>query len=302
MSANGDQGPFAQMICGNRLHLQHGPIDLLIKAEGAPDQVAAANHQATNCFSTILCDLVRELPALRRPLDPQGRFHGQVAARMAAATSAFQGHFITPMAAVAGAVADHVLAAMLDGRQLDRVYVNNGGDIALFLGPGQNYRIAMGANGESTLTGGVIEIEAGDRINGIATSGWRGRSHSLGIADAVTVLAKNAAIADAAATLIANAVDLPNSPEVERVAACEIDPDSDLGARRVTVNVGTLTDMQIAQALDAGARTANRFIDNGVIAAAALHLSRATWTVPNRVGCKPFLPALAKTKPEFMDA
>ena len=66
-------------------------------------------------------------------------------------------------------------------------------------------------------------------MRGIATSGWRGRSFSLGIADAVTVLADRAAAADAAATIIANAVDLPGHPAIVRVPACELAPDSDLG-------------------------------------------------------------------------
>ena len=42
-------------------------------------------------------------------------------------------HFITPMAAVAGAVAEEVLGAMMRAAELERAYVNNGGDIALHL-------------------------------------------------------------------------------------------------------------------------------------------------------------------------
>ena len=77
-------------------------------------------------------------------------------------------------------------------------------------------------------------------VRGIATSGWRGRSFSLGIADAVTVLADRAAMADAAATIIANAVDLPGHPGVVRVPARDLAPDSDLGDRLVTQGVGEL--------------------------------------------------------------
>jgi ApbE superfamily uncharacterized protein (UPF0280 family) len=67
----------------------------------------------------------------------------------------------------------------------------------------------------------------------VATSGWRckgkgGRSFSFGIADAVTVLAGSAAAADAAATVIANAVDLPGHGAITRRPASAIDPDSDL--------------------------------------------------------------------------
>ena len=77
-------------------------------------------------------------------------------------------------------------------------------------------------------------------MRGVATSGWRGRSFSLGIADAVTVFAGTAAVADAAATLIANAVDLPGHPAFARAPARRCDPQSDLGERLVTVDVGPL--------------------------------------------------------------
>ena len=95
-------------------------------------------------------------------------------------------------------------------------------------------------------------------MRGVATSGWRGRSFSLGIADAVTVLATNAAPADAAATLIANAVDLPGHPAVTRVPARELAPDSDLGDRLVTQGVGPLSPREIAGALEAGLRRSRK--------------------------------------------
>ena len=84
-------------------------------------------------------------------------------------------------------------------------------------------------------------IEADDPARGIATSGRHGRSFSLGIADAVTVLARTAAQADAAATIIANAVDLPGHPAILRCPAHDLQPDSDLGARLVTRDVGDLS-------------------------------------------------------------
>ena len=103
-------------------------------------------------------------------------------------------------------------------------------------------------------------VDADDPSRGVATSGRHGRSFSLGIADAVTVLAKTAASADAAATIIANAVDLPGHPAIIRRPACELQPDSDLGPRLVTREVGELAGNEIEEALAAGeapcARTA----------------------------------------------
>ena len=90
-----------------------------------------------------------------------------------------------------------------------------------------------------------MTVHADDPVRGIATSGRHGRSFSLGIADAVTVLAKTAAQADAAATVIANAVDLPGHPAILRRPACELQPDSDLGDRLVTRDVGALSEQEI---------------------------------------------------------
>ena len=107
---------------------------------------------------------------------------------------------------------------------------------------------------------GSIRIRHGDGIGGIATSGARGRSFSLGIADSVTVLAKDGATADAAATLIANAVDC-DDPAIERRPANELDPDSDLGDRLVTVSVGALAPAKRQAALAAGLARARSYRD-----------------------------------------
>ena len=127
-----------------RLHLQHGPIDLLIEAFGAADEVAQAYRQAALRFDDILPTLVGELPLLRRPVGgAYPLLQGPVARRMADAVWPHRAAFITPMAAVAGSVADEVLQAMVAGRTLDRAYVNNGGDIAFHLAPGHTLRAGI---------------------------------------------------------------------------------------------------------------------------------------------------------------
>ncbi|MEL0003793.1 MAG: UPF0280 family protein, partial [Rhodospirillales bacterium] len=118
-----------------------------------------------------------------------------------------------------------------------------------------------------------FQIRHEDPSRGIATSGWRGRSHSLGIADAVTVLATTAAKADAAATLIANAVNLPGHQSVQRKPASELYPDSDLGQRLVTTGVGPLTISETIEALERGRQNASIMLANGFIHAAALCLN-----------------------------
>ncbi|WFP63407.1 UPF0280 family protein [Mesorhizobium sp. WSM4904] len=266
-------GPQAHWLAdGRRLHLNHGPIDLIVAAFGEAGERRAAYAQAVERFQTILNELVEELPELRRPASLRPRtFAGPTARRMEAAVSPLAEGFITPMAAVAGSVADEVLGSLLAGRRLERAYVNNGGDSAIHLAKGQSMVLAIAGTGHGMADRIVIHAE--DVARGIATSGWRGRSFSLGIADAVTVLARTGAEADAAATLIANAVDLPGHAAVHRVPARDLAPDSDLGDRLVTQGVGALAPDAVTRALDNGLAVAEDFRRRGLIAAAALFLA-----------------------------
>lgn len=253
-----------------RLHLQHGPIDLVIEAVGT--DAARAYEQAVARFQNILSVLVSELVELRQPLTAaHPLFRGPVARRMAAACRPYRSVYITPMAAVAGSVADEMLAAMLDGTQLSKAYVNNGGDIAFHLAAGEALRAAVVCNPDLPHLDAIATLNAGQPSRGIATSGWRGRSFSLGIADAVTVLAETAAQADAAATIIANAVNVDHDA-VERWPARALRDDSDLGAIPVTVSVGTLPISAINEALSAGVARAQDLRRSGLIQAAFLSL------------------------------
>jgi uncharacterized protein len=264
----------AMLPDGKRLHLQDGPIDLIIKANGAAGDIRAAYEAAALRFTGLLDELCAELAELRKPADPaRCVLKGVVARRMHAAVAPYAADcFITPMAAVAGAVAEEILRAMCDAAPLDRAYVNNGGDIALHLARSEQFCVGLMDRPDRQ---GVIRttiIDADDPSRGVATSGRHGRSFSLGIADAVTVLAKTADSADAAATIIANAVDLPGHPAIIRRPACELQPDSDLGQRLVTRHVGGLAGNEIEEALAAGEARARELLAAGLIDAAALRL------------------------------
>jgi uncharacterized protein len=263
---------------GRRLHLHDGPIDLIIEAFGALCEMERAYQAASARFVTVLDELCGELSLLRAQCSSESDWpHGTVARRMFAAVMPYAAeYFITPMAAVAGAVAEEILSAMIAAARLSRAYVNDGGDIALHLGEGEKFVIGMVDLPDRPSLFGAATLRSGDGICGIATSGWRGRSFSLGIADAVTVLAERAAAADAAATIIANAVDLPGHPAIARVPACELAPDSDLGERLVTQVVGDLTSTEVNRALAAGVQTAERLRRIGLIRAAALTLRHET--------------------------
>jgi hypothetical protein len=264
--------PVRQLLQDDRHHFSHGPIDLVIDVTGEAAAVARGLDLAWARFQAVLPELAAELPALRRRCTASSVFDGPVARRMQAAVLPFaHDTFVTPMAAVAGAVADEICAVIDEGGPFARIHVNNGGDIALRLAPGRTMRIGLAPDPTAAAVRGRIALSGGDGIAGVATSGRHGRSFSLGIADAVTVLACDAASADVAATLIANAVDL-RSPRIKRTPAVELDPDSDLGDRPVTVSVEPLSDAEVAKALDAGAARGHEYLDRGLIGAAALHL------------------------------
>jgi len=266
---------------GRRLHLQDGPIDLIIEAHGTMLNIRAAYEAAIQRFTGLLDELCDELPELRKAAQPDACYlNGDIARRMHYAVVPFAAHhFITPMAAVAGSVAEEILGAMIRVADLDRAYVNNGGDIALHLGDGQFFTVGLVDRPDTPGLIGKTVIAASDTTRGIATSGWRGRSFSLGIADAVTVLARTAAKADAAATIIANAVDLPGHQAIVRRPASDIQPDSDLGVRLVTREVGRLPLADIEIALEAGASCARRLVVAGLMNGAALHLQGETRVV-----------------------
>jgi ApbE superfamily uncharacterized protein (UPF0280 family) len=266
---------------GKRLHLQDGPIDLIIEANGREADVRAAYDAAARRFTGLLDELCAELAELRQPADPtRCKLKGVVARRMDAAVAPFAAdHFITPMAAVAGSVAEEILGAMLGVARLKRAYVNNGGDIALHLADGEQFNVGLMDRPDRRGLMRTIGIEADDPVRGIATSGRHGRSFSLGIADAVTVLARTASRADAAATIIANAVDLPGHPAIVRCPADELQPDSDLGARPVTRDVGALGENDVDEALRAGVTRAQQLLEAGLIEGAALRLLGETAVV-----------------------
>ncbi|GGF20858.1 hypothetical protein GCM10011611_28660 [Aliidongia dinghuensis] len=273
---------------GRRVHLHDGPIDLILEAWGAPAAVRAAHRAAAARMNGLLDELCDELVILRAPAGGHVPVPaGPIARRMCAAVEPYAAEcFITPMAAVAGAVAEAVLAAMVEAAPLDRAYVNNGGDIALHIEPGESLTAGLIDRPDRPSMIGTARLGAEDGIFGIATSGRHGRSFSLGIADAVTVLAARAADADAAATILANAVDLPGHPGILRVAADSIDPNTDLGSRLVTRAVVPLDPAERDRALAAGIARASGLIRAGRIVGASLHLQGATRTI-GRLGSLP---------------
>lgn len=266
-----------QALGDGRYHFQHGPMDIVIGAEGEPAAVQGAHADAWARFRGLLQELVSELPALRVPLEDTCVLRGDVARNMWQAARVFSPAFVTPMVAVAGAVAQHLVQSY-QRPGVTRAWVNNGGDIALHLTPGQRFRIGLFADidrlawldaTDGLPVDGVFDVAHASPVRGVATSGWRGRSFSLGIADSVTILAATAAQADACATLVANAVNV-DDPRIRRRPANQLKDDTDLGAIAVTVDVPRLQPAQVAQALKAGLDRALALREAGLICASVI--------------------------------
>jgi ApbE superfamily uncharacterized protein (UPF0280 family) len=268
----------------NRQRWWHGPIDLIIHAEGETEVIEAAHARAWAEFQNLLATLVTELPLLRLAVQSGAAnpCRGPVARLMWQACQPLAGPgesgFITPMAAVAGSVAQHLLRHYeLPG--VTRASINNGGDIALHLCPGRQWRLGVVSDisrvrqnpdeQELLLPDAQFTIGSDSPVRGVATSGWAGRSFSLGIADSVTVLAVTASQADAAASLIANQVNIEH-PGIVRMPACDLKDDSDLGNRLVTRHVPELPLGQIMTALQRGLAYAQDMQRCGLIQAAWL--------------------------------
>ena len=269
-----------KLLDAQRWHFQHGPIDLVISADGDAAALASAHAAAWQRFEQVLPELVQELPLLRQAVSSKATdcpLKGPVARRMWQACRPFAMDFITPMAAVAGSVAQEIIACY-QRPGIARAWVNNGGDIAMHLTPGQSLMVGLYADiarldvaqlQDQLLLDGQFSVEAAMPVRGVATSGWRGRSFSMGIADSVTVLARTASQADAAATVIANAVNVDDA-RVQRAPAASLKDDSDLGQRLVTTGVPPLPPALVLQALQAGLATARALQSEGLIDSALL--------------------------------
>ena len=297
MSARPATGALRRRLDANRWHFQHGPIDCIVSADGDAAAVAAAIEVAWDRFRTLLAELVVELPLLRADLSSAALVmpRGSVARRMVAACRPHgeDGRFITAMAAVAGSVAEELLGAF-DDPGIARASINNGGDIAVRLAPGTSFEVGLCADPRRGVAGAPLDgrftLVASSPVRGVATSGWRGRSFSLGIADSVTVLATTASAADAAATIVANAVDV-DAAGIVRTPASALRDDSDLGDRLVVHAVPPLSLELIGLALARGAAEAREQIRAGRIVGAVLSL-QGRWRVVGTVGSAPAIDAV----------
>ncbi len=266
--------PVVQVVAEDLVLVDWGPMTLTVsvwrKGQARPviaakvSRAALFHLQTLSAFQGYLKRNVSVLP-IDRPL-PSVVERAFVAVRSISED-------LTPLAAVAGAVADEVAARAID-LGADRVIVNNGGDIAVRVNTGERVVVGLKLPGSDNLFG-QLHVEGGSGIGGVASSGWAGRSHSPGVADMVTVWGCSAGLADAAATFIAGKT-VVYSKNIQQTRACELDSLSDLGDTFVTETVGRLTSAKRLEALDQGVSAAERIYEKGLLRGYMLHVQGET--------------------------
>lgn len=246
-----------------------GPATMVVIGEKGGEEYTFNQGVVAARVEAILADIRECLPVLKLRAWKIKKTAAlpSVARKMVAAASAIDAETLTPMSAVAGAVADE-LKDFLAEEDLEFISVNNGGDVAVYNGRSAPVTIGIGNIREKSPTPYRFRIE-GLREFGVATSGFGGRSFTLGLADIVTVVAASAPLADAAATFICNHTSLEDASVVRRRAA-EIDPSTDIPEERVTVQIGALSRQKIREALALGKAVAERLKEEGKISEAVL--------------------------------
>jgi len=264
---------------GGSVTVECGPMRLVIDARigkvPQPQQAVRAGDEAVRFLEAV----ARSRPFLGRNyrgLMPH--ITEPLALKMVASVKAAGDEHLTPMAAVAGTIADAV-ADFLFERGMTRVLVDNGGDVAVRCSDGEPVAVGIRPNVESKRIAHVMALGPERTAWGIATSGLGGRSLTRGVLDAATIVAAGASLADAAATAVANASYVAHSAVVRKPAE-EIDPFTDIAGLEVTLNVGPLPEEKKHQALDHAIRRAEKLIGNGIILGAFVACQGRTAMTP----------------------
>jgi ApbE superfamily uncharacterized protein (UPF0280 family) len=241
-----------------------GPMRLIISAfVGRVPQPQMCMRAGEESF-LFLESIARSRKFLGRNFrEVQSEIHEPLALKMTESVLAVGDEDLTPMAAVAGTIADAV-ADFLAHRGMTKVVVDNGGDIAIRLQGDAPVTVGLRPELAKQSISHVIALGPDRSSWGVATSGVGGRSLTRGVASAATTIAVNASLSDAAATSVANASYVEDEQVTQRLAQ-EVDPHTDITGLPVTVKVGPLTEEKKTQALMRSIRKAEELIERNVI-------------------------------------
>lgn len=262
-----------------KVYLEYGPISMVIAAWQQGYPLTELCYKGCEEVARYLKEISVQLTCLKKawPLCPEHTLTGP-AQLMWQAVRKTGDEDLTPMAAVAGVIAD-LTADWLVEQGATKVVVNNGGDIAVRLRQGEATKIGIVPYLGASQYSHTFRIIQSNGVGGIATSGLGGRSFTQGIVESVTVLAKTCSLADACATSLANASFIP-SPKVKRVLAKTLDPNTDIPLLLVTVGVDSLGPEEIKRSLQQVEEQAKEQFNKGNIYAAVAHLQGQVMIYP----------------------
>ncbi len=263
---------------GGSVLVECGPMRLVISAwvgrVPQPGEALAAASKAIEFLEEVASQRER-LSGPWRQLDRLGL--SAIPLEMLESVALVGDDDLTPMASVAGAIADAV-ATFLVARGMTKVIVDNGGDLAIRIGdPQERVRVGVRSKVDRRDLDKILVLTGQRPSWGVATSGLGGRSLTRGIAWSATAIAENGALADAAATSLANSTWVEWSG-IERKKACELDPQSDIGELEVTVKIGELPPDVASLGLRKGVEKARLLMERGAISGAMIrvgHLSES---------------------------
>jgi len=254
----------ATVLPGGSVLAESGPMRLVISAGiGKVVQTKMALKAAEESFG-FLERVARHRKFLGRHfLESRGEIRDPLVLKMIESVMMVDDEDLTPMAAVAGTIADEV-ADFLFEHGMTKVVVDNGGDVAIRSDRDEPITVGIRPDVNDRSVSHVIGLDPGLRSHGVATSGLGGRSLTTGIASAATVVARTASLADAAATAVANASFLEDE-QVFRRPAEELDPYTDIPGLDVTVKVGSLSEEKKSSAVSKAIRRAEELVRREVI-------------------------------------
>ncbi|HPB37349.1 MAG TPA: hypothetical protein PK125_04230 [Syntrophorhabdus sp.] len=237
------------------MFIEIGPASLVVYGEKKGMPYEFDRSRLEEKIQNILRDIREYLPVLKQKAYKikNTKHMPDVPRKMVEAVKTIDEMSLTPMAAVAGSVSD-ALKEHIKGEGLDIISVNNGGDISVFDRYEKGLKVGIGDIHTGRATSYTLDIK-GFSDYGLATSGFGGRSLTLGLADSVTVVAATGAVADAAATFICNNTSIITN-QVRRIKASEIDPLTDIPEEYVTVEINQLSEGVINDSLEKGLQLA----------------------------------------------
>jgi ApbE superfamily uncharacterized protein (UPF0280 family) len=254
----------ATVLPGGSVLAESGPMRLVISASiGNVVQTKTALRAAEESYGFLECVARHRKFLGRQFLETREQIRDPLALKMISSVLAIGDEDLTPMAAVAGTIADEV-ADFLFERGMTKVVVDNGGDVAIRADREDPVTVGIRPDVNDRAVSYVIGLDPDLRSHGVATSGLGGRSLTRGIASAATVVARTASLADAAATAVANASFLEDEQVLRRPAE-EIDPYTDIAGLDITVKVGPLSEEMKSRAVSQSIRRAEDLVQRGVI-------------------------------------